>query len=52
MDNRDQDKHLVNVALDDCPGPVLKVTPEGWVIRDCDNCILFPCGLWTGRLGE
>lgn len=29
----------------DCPGPVLKEV-NGWKIRDCDNCILFPCAVW------
>ena len=29
----------------DCPGPRIML-PGGWVVHDCDNCILFPCPDW------
>jgi len=29
-------------VLGPCPGPE-RTLPKGVVVRDCDNCILYPC---------
>jgi len=40
------------VVLEGCPGPYLVLKepvggiPAGWLMHECDHCLLFPCPIW------